>query len=95
MKQWLLILLALSLSIGTVNAKVNKQTVVLNVDLHCQGCCDKVMKNIAFEKGVKDIICDLDTKTVTVTFDADKTNTEALLKAFDKIGKPATVKQQS
>lgn len=95
MKQWLLILLALSLSIGTVNAKVNKQTVVLNVDLHCQGCCDKVMKNIAFEKGVKDIVCDLDTKTVTVTFDADKTNTEALLKAFDKIGKPATVKQQS
>ena len=53
------------------------------------------MKNIAFEKGVKDIVCDLDTKTVTVTFDADKTNTEALLKAFDKIGKPATVKQQS
>ncbi|MBR0297294.1 MAG: cation transporter [Paludibacteraceae bacterium] len=95
MKQWLLILLALTLSIGTVNAKVNKQTVVLNVDLHCQGCCDKVMKNIAFEKGVKDIVCDLDTKTVTVTFDADKTNTEALLKAFDKIGKPATVKQQS
>ena len=95
MKQWLLILLALTLSIGTVNAKVNKQTVVLNVDLHCQGCCDKVMKNIAFEKGVKDIVCDLDTKTVTVTFDADKTNTEALLKAFDKIGEPATVKQQS
>ena len=95
MKQWLLILLALTLSIGTVNAKVNKQTVVLNVDLHCQGCCDKVMKNIAFEKGVKDIVCDLDTKTVTVTFDADKTNTEAILKAFDKIGKPATVKQQS
>ena len=95
MKQWLLILLALTLSISTVNAKVNKQTVVLNVDLHCQGCCDKVMKNIAFEKGVKDIVCDLDTKTVTVTFDADKTNTEALLKAFDKIGKPATVKQQS
>ena len=95
MKQWLLILLALTLSIGTVNAKVNKQTVVLNVDLHCQGCCDKIMKNIAFEKGVKDIVCDLDTKTVTVTFDSDKTNTEALLKAFDKIGKPATVKQQS
>lgn len=94
MKQWLLILLALTLSIGTVNAKVNKQTVVLNVDLHCQGCCDKVMKNIAFEKGVKDIVCDLDTKTVTVTFDADKTNLDNILKAFDKIGKPATVKKE-
>ena len=93
MKQWLLILLALSLSIGTVNAKVNKQTVVLNVDLHCQGCCDKVMKNIAFEKGVKDLVCDLKSKTVTVTYDADKTDVPTLLKAFEKIGKPAKVKE--
>lgn len=95
MKQWLLILLALTLSLGTVSAKTNKQTVILNVDLHCQACCDKVMKNIAFEKGVKDLVCDLKTKTVTVTFDADKTNLDTLLKAFDKIGKPATVKQQA
>lgn len=95
MKQWLLFLLALTLSVGSVSAKTNKQTVILNVDLHCQGCCDKVMKNIAFEKGVKDIVCDLKGKTVTVTFDGDKTNIDNLLKAFDKIGKPATVKQQS
>ena len=71
----------------------NKQTVVLHCDLHCQGCCDKIMKNIAFEKGVKDIVCDLDTKTVTVTFDANKTDVPTLLKAFDKIKKPAKVKE--
>ena len=71
---------------------VNKQTVVLSCDLHCQGCCDKIMKNIAFEKGVKDLVCDLKTKTVTVTYDADKTNVPTLLKAFEKIGKPAQVK---
>ena len=29
---------------------VNKQKVVLSFDIHCQGCCDKIMKNIAFEK---------------------------------------------
>ena len=46
---------------------VNKQKVVLSCDLHCQGCCDKIMKNIAFEKGVKDLVCDLNHKTVTVT----------------------------
>ena len=71
---------------------VNKQKVVLSCDLHCQGCCDKIMKNIAFEKGVKDIVCDLKTKTVTVTYDADKTDVPTLLKAFEKIGKPAQVK---
>jgi len=49
------------------------------------------MKNIAFEKGVKDLVCDLKTKTVTVTYDTRKTDLETLLKAFEKIGKPATV----
>ena len=71
----------------------NRQVVTLSCDIHCQGCIDKIMKNIAFEKGVKDIVCDLDTKTVTVTFDANKTDVPTLLKAFDKIKKPAKVKE--
>ena len=73
---------------------VNKQKVVLSCDLRCQGCCDKIMKNIAFEKGVKDLVCDLQGKTVTVTYDADKTDVPTLLKAFEKIGKPAQVKEE-
>ena len=76
-----------------VIAKPNKQVVVLSCDLHCQGCCDKIMKNIAFEKGVKDLVCDLPSKTVTVTYDANKTDVEKLLDAFRKIGKPATVRE--
>ncbi len=73
----------------STSKKSNRQTVLLSCDLHCQGCCDKIMKNIAFEKGVKDIVCDLDTKTVAVTFDTRKTNLETLLAAFARIGKPA------
>ncbi len=76
-------------------AKADKQVVVLSVDLHCQGCCDKIMKNIAYEKGVKDIVCDLKTKTVTVTYDANKTDVPTLLEAFKKINKPATVKENA
>ena len=92
-KKYVILLLALLPMM--VYAKPNKQTVVLSCDLHCQGCCDKIMKNIAFEKGVKDLVCDLKTKTVTVTYDANKTTVPALLLAFDKIGKPATVKEES
>ena len=69
----------------------NKRTVVLHCDLHCQGCCDKIMKNIAWEKGVKDLVCDLRKKTVTVTYDTRKTDLETLRKAFEKIGQPATL----
>lgn len=89
MKRIIVFLVALLPFLGMSAAKADKQTVVLQCDLHCQGCCDKVMKNIAFEKGVKDIVCDLKTKTVTVTYDANKTDLDTLLKAFERIGKPA------
>lgn len=67
---------------------------VFAVDLHCQGCVDKVEKNIAFERGVKDLRCDLKSKTVTVTYDPAKTNVAALQEAFARIKKPATVYHQ-
>ena len=80
--------------LSTAEAKPNKQKVVLYVDLHCQDCCNKILKNIPFDKdlknGVKDLVFDLEAKTVTVTYDANKTDVPAIQKAFAKIGKPAT-----
>ena len=97
MKKYLFIIIcsvfcALSVSAangGHTRKRSNRQTVVLSCDIHCQGCCDKIMKNIAFEKGVKDLVCDLDSKTVTLTYDTTKTDLPTLLKAFEKIHKPA------
>ena len=102
MKKYLFIIICsvfCTLSVSAANGlghtwkRSNRQTVVLSCDIHCQGCCDKIMKNIAFEKGVKDIVCDLDTKTVTLTYDTTKTDLPTLLKAFEKIHKPAKVKE--
>jgi copper chaperone CopZ len=80
--------------LSTAEAKPNKQKVVLYVHLHCQDCCDKILKNIPFDKelksGVKDLVFDLEAQTVTVTYDANKTDVPALQKAFAKIGKPAS-----
>ena len=94
MKRFIIFLMALLPIVGVMAAKQDKQVVVLSCDIHCQGCCDKIMKNIAYEKGVKDIVCDLKTKTVTVTYDASKTDIPTLLKAFEKIGKPAKIKKK-
>ena len=91
MKKIIMIMMACLVSLGMMAAKEELQVVVLGCELHCQGCCDKVTKNIAFEKGVKDLTCDIKHQMVTVTYDANKTNVEKLLKAFDKIGKPARV----
>lgn len=93
MKKYLILsLLTLCLLVPTTPAmaKANKQTVVFYVSLHCNACVQKIEKSIAFEKGVKDLVCDVKTQTVTVTYDANKTDVTTLQKAFEKIGKPAT-----
>ncbi|MBO5552646.1 MAG: cation transporter [Paludibacteraceae bacterium] len=89
MKRLLIFMMALLPVVG-IYAKQDKKTVLFYVDIHCQGCCDKIMKNIAFEPGVKDIECNIEKKTVKVTYDANKTDVPTLQKAFAKIGKPAT-----
>ena len=91
---FLLAIMPMAFCLSTAEAKPNKQTVVLHVDLHCQDCCNKILKNIPFDKdlknGVKDLVFDLEAKTVTVTYDANKTDVPTIQKAFAKIGKPAT-----
>ena len=91
---FLMAILPMAFVLSTAEAKPNKQKVVLYVYLHCQDCCDKIMKNIPFDKelknGVKDIVFDMEAQTVTVTYDANKIDVPALQKAFAKIGKPAT-----
>ena len=91
---FLLAIMPMAFCLSTAEAKPNKQKVVLYVYLHCQDCCDKIMKNIPFDKelknGVKDIVFDMEAQTVTVTYDANKTDVPTIQKAFAKIGKPAT-----
>lgn len=91
---FLLAIMPMAFCLSTAEAKPNKQTVVLYVDLHCQDCCNKILKNIPYDKdlkgGLKDIVFDLQAKTATVTYDANKTNVPTIQKAFAKIGKPAT-----
>ena len=94
MKRILLIILIACASVSAW-ARGERKTVVFDVDVHCQGCITKIEKNIAFEKGVKDLQCSLEDKTVTVVFDPTKTDVEKLQAAFAKINKTATVHETS
>lgn len=69
------------------------QTVVLNTspEMHCSNCEDKIKNNIRFEKGVKEIITNLEDKTVTIKYDAEKTTVDKIIAAFGKIGYTASV----
>ena len=49
------------------------------------------MDNVAFEKGVKDLKVDLEKQTITIKYDAAKTNPEKLAAAIEKLGYKAKV----
>ena len=71
--------------------KKDIRTIVLSADVHCHSCSNKIMENIAFEKGIKDLKVSVPEKKITVKYDASKTNEEAILEAFKKIGYTAVV----
>ena len=95
--------LFMALAVAAVCNAKDIKTVVLktNPEMHCSGCEKKIKDNIRFEKGVKDIRTNLDDKTVTIEYDADKTNVEAIIKGFKKINyeaceaNPATAKKET
>lgn len=86
-----LMLIALVSSTMSIGAKPSKESVKFYVYLHCEDCVNKIMKNVAYEKGVKDIVCSIDSQTVVVTYDTNKTDIATLQDAFKKINKPASL----
>ncbi len=84
--------ISISAEAQTKKAKADKlKTVTFDVSMTCENCVKTIEKNVAFEKGVKDIQVALDTKRVTLKFDTRKTNEEQIIKAFEKIGYVASV----
>lgn len=91
----LITFLAMAVMIAlAVSAKDAKQTATavftVSPQMTCQNCENKIKSNLRFEKGVNEIVTDLDAQTVTIKYNPDKTNVEAITKAFKKIGYTAT-----
>ena len=71
---------------ATLYAK-DMQTLVVTTTpkMSCQNCENKIKGNLRFEKGIHKIETDLKNQTVTVTYDADKTDETKIAEAFQKI----------
>lgn len=67
--------------------------VVLTPDpvMHCQGCEDKIKEEMRFERGVVKVETDRERQTVTITYDAKKTDVEKLQAAMRKLGRATEV----
>lgn len=88
---YVLIGLSLLLTLCAFGPKGNRRTVVFRSTVECRGCQEKVMGNIPFEKGVKDVAVDLPEKTITIVFDDAKTDTLTLATSIRKLGYGAKV----
>ena len=91
MKKLILLTFALFLA-AMVQAQTKKEVVfATEPQIHCQNCVKRIKDNLRFEKGVKAINPDLETKLVTIQYDSEKTNPEKIAEAFEKIGYKAMV----
>ena len=73
-------------ALGAQAKDIKTLVVTTNPQMHCASCENKIKGNLRFEKGIKTIETNVKEQRVTITYDADKTSSEALFKAFEKIG---------
>ena len=85
MKRLSFIIFALSLSVGLFAKDIKTVVLKTQPEMHCANCEKKIKENIRFEKGIKSIKTNLDDKTVTIEYDADKTTVPAIIEGFKKI----------
>lgn len=86
------LLAALLLCVPVAAVAATLQTTVLDVqNMTCPTCSITIHKALQNVPGVIEAKVDYDHKTATVKYDADKTNSTALVKATTNAGFPSTV----
>ena len=88
------LLLSLLLGSGAFAAPVTKTAVLDVPGMTCPLCPITVRKALERVPGVEKISVDFPARTVSVTYDAGRTDAAALLKATADAGYPATVEKQ-
>ena len=80
-RRWIATCVVALLGVTAVLAKDIRVVVFKVAQMHCEKCEKKVKDNMRFEK---DLSTEVKTKTVTITYDADKTNVKNLQAGFKK-----------
>ena len=83
-KRWMATCVVALLSVAAVLAKDIRVVVFKVSQMHCENCEKKVKNNMRFEKGVKELSTELKDKTVSITYDAEKTDVKKLQAGFKK-----------
>lgn len=80
---------------SAVQMQNNSQSVTLDIqNMTCAMCPITIRKALQGVDGVKKVNVDFASKMATVTFDPQKTNSEALINTTTNAGYPATVRPE-
>lgn len=90
MKKSILFLTMLLTTLVCAAKDVKTLVVTTSPQMHCANCENKIKGNLRYETGMKDIVTSIPDQTVTITYDAEKTNEENIIAAFSKFGYTAT-----
>lgn len=83
MKKLAIIIILITFSI-VVNAQIEK--VEIQTSAICGMCKNTIEEDLAFEKGVKSSDLDLETKILTVEYNANKTDADKIRTRITKVG---------
>jgi copper chaperone CopZ len=63
-----------------------EETVAIKTSAVCGQCKDRIEKGLGFEKGIKDVTLDLETKIATVKYSPGKTSPDEIRRIISKLG---------
>jgi len=86
MKTKIIISIITFLIVFKVNAQETTSTIKIKTSATCDMCKETIEKYVAFEKGVKKITLDVDTKIATVIYNPQKTTPEKIRLAISNSG---------
>lgn len=86
MKKTLVLTALVLASLNGLAKDIKTITLTTKPQMHCSGCEKKIKENVRFVKGVRQIQTNVERQTVTIEYDADKTNPEKISAGFKKIG---------
>ena len=62
------------------------ETIKIKTSAMCTQCKDRIEQGMAYEKGVKDVVLDVETKIATIKYNMKTTTPDELRKKISKLG---------
>jgi copper chaperone CopZ len=83
---WVILSVVLIFPLISVAQTKKADTLIIKSSVVCGMCKERVENGLAFEKGIKDVVVDLENKTITVKFNPRSTDAASIRKKVNLLG---------